>query len=356
LYSITCHCGNASQAVTITHLGDEIALCHKTEERHITGVLCTSYETIDKPEKYDQLRQFTGSDGTRYWCGTCGCHVFLHEDKGGESVWLVPTGTLIGLDTHDEKRTVERMANTYACHNAVKSTVDGGLSSVSIVQSTHGSTSKGAQGDVLHLSCGCKKVQMRITRPNNVSSSCRAKFPDLLMPYHSSDPLAVQNQGHKAWWLRPADSSKPNKYLAGTCACLTCRLTSGFEIQNWAFVPRTNTTLYFDGSKKPIPLDFNSLSVKTSLGTYQSSKGDINAFRHFCLQCGATLFWRDAYRTDVIDVSVGLMDAPEGARAERWLDWCTYRVSFSKDAALGRTGKIAVPAKSLIQGLEEGIK
>ena len=39
--------------------------------------------------------------------------------------------------------------------------------------------------------------------------------------------------------------------------------------------------------------------------------------------CGASVFFTTDARTDLIDVAVDLMDAPEGARAESWLEFWT---------------------------------
>lgn len=50
----------------------------------------------------------------------------------------------------------------------------------------------------------------------------------------------------------------------------------------------------------------------------------------------------------LLDVAVGLLAAPEGARAESWLEWRTERVSFPEDT-VGR-------ARSLIEGLENGLR
>ena len=57
-----------------------------------------------------------------------------------------------------------------------------------------------------------------------------------------------------------------------------------------------------------------------------------------------------------MDVSVGLLDAAEGARAATWLDWWTERVSFSEDAALGRTGTAAEMAVRLVNELETNLR
>jgi hypothetical protein len=89
------------------------------------------------------------------------------------------------------------------------------------------------------------------------------------------------------------------------------------------------------------------------LHSFASSEG---VLREFCGVCGATVFWHDAYRPDVIDVSVGLLDAAEGARAERWLEWWTDRVSFSEDVETGRSGPPAVAARDLITALEKGMQ
>jgi hypothetical protein len=84
-----------------------------------------------------------------------------------------------------------------------------------------------------------------------------------------------------------------------------------------------------------IPLDFNEFrelekAGKTVLRSYESSPG---VLREFCGTCGATIFWHDKWRPEVVDVSVGLLEAQEGARAEEWLEWWVERVSFEEDAA-----------------------
>ena len=57
-----------------------------------------------------------------------------------------------------------------------------------------------------------------------------------------------------------------------------------------------------------------------------------------------------------MDVSVGLLNADEGATAETWLDWWTERVSFAEDAGNGRTGEMASNARCLIDNLETGLR
>jgi hypothetical protein len=76
---------------------------------------------------------------------------------------------------------------------------------------------------------------------------------------------------------------KWHQYLARLCACRACHLTSGFEIQQWAFVPKANIFLEAalgttSANQEPDPLDFKELS-SSALASYQTSKDHV---RHFC--------------------------------------------------------------------------
>jgi hypothetical protein len=84
----------------------------------------------------------------------------------------------------------------------------------------------------------------------------------------------------------------------------------------WAFVPQCN--IFKDDGQS---FDFQVGTLKS----YESSKG---VLREFCGVCGATAFWHCDWRPDLVDVSVGLLDLEEGARAEDWLVWWKGRVSF----------------------------
>ena len=66
-----------------------------------------------------------------------------------------------------------------------------------------------------------------------------------------------------------------------------------------------------------------------TLTHYESSPG---VLREFCRVCGGTAFWHCTDRPELIDVSVGLLRATEGSRAESWLQWHKQRVSFKEDA------------------------
>jgi hypothetical protein len=185
-----------------------------------------------------------------------------------------------------------------------------------------------ATQDQLNASCHCGGVKFYITRPNEASKNVYSPFPDLMVPYHTGQ--SPENPGKEPWWLR----SNGTKYLAGTCTCRSCRKALGFEIQTWAFVPRYNI---FDESGDRMVYDMGSLKQ------YLSSEG---IWREFCGVCGATVFWHCAERPDLVDISVGLFNPEEGARAEGWLDWWSDRVSFEEMAE----------SSSLIRSLENGLR
>lgn len=182
------------------------------------------------------------------------------------------------------------------------------------------------KSETLKVGCHCGGVKFYITRPNEASRAVRSPFPDLKVPHHSH---SNENPKNETWWLRSGD-----RYLAGTCTCRSCRLASGFEIQPWAFVPKCNI-FWEDGQ----PLDFG-------MGTLKRYESSVGVWREFCGKCGATVFWHCRERSELIDVSVGILDPEEGARVERWLEWWTGRVSFKEMAV----------SKSLVGSLEDGLK
>jgi hypothetical protein len=182
----------------------------------------------------------------------------------------------------------------------------------------------------INAHCHCKGVQFYIHPPNDASRTAQSPFPDLIVPYHTASSANPQNF---PWWL-----AKTNYYLAGTCACISCRQASGFDVTFWAFIPTINITLDSAGRKR-----FTRTHYWGSMKAYRSS-GKVT--RTFCGVCGANVFWDGDERPSIIDVAVGLLDARSGARAEEMLAWWPKRVSFEEYGL----------NKGLIRGLAHGLK
>ncbi|KAM6512048.1 hypothetical protein FALCPG4_017035 [Fusarium falciforme] len=359
ILQVSCLCGAVSQQVDLKAkdgMDIPLSLCHCDTCRHTSGVLCTSYYPIFVPDLSPSLKAYhpTGTS-TRYFCASCGCHLFRAakiEEEGLD--WGAATGAVTCLSVQSSS------LGRFTSHQYVSDTKDGGLSVWIKSLDGHFDGREAIipnpqpikpASDSLEASCSCGNVKFHITRPNGDSRVPRRDFTDLMFPYKTTDEHTKQNPNDEKWWIQ--DSG--NKYLAGTCACRSCRLISGFEVQTWAFVPRANIFFHVpekNGTESIVPLDFATLPPGI-LTSYSSSP---NVRREFCGTCGATIFWHEKSLDDVIDISVGLFRAPDGARAESWLEWWQGRVSFAEEVNTGRTGPEAKVASELINELENGMK
>ncbi|AEO61091.1 hypothetical protein MYCTH_90505 [Thermothelomyces thermophilus ATCC 42464] len=330
------------------------------------------------PDEEEEEEKREGEKKERYKLPEQWRHRHVRDTKdGGLAVWL-PAGLSRLSDGKEEEEEEEEEENQEEA-----GTVDNDDDEDDGSSSGGGG---GGEGDTLLAACHCGSIGLRITRPAPKDSPLNpdSGYPDLLLAYASTSPAVVANPAHERWYLRSrgprdededededkddnerggSDGSSYAYYLAGTCACPSCRLTSGFEIQTWAFIPRRNILIHHQtpssitrNCRQPVPLDFAALPPGTPLRQYESSPGRM---REFCARCGATVFWHDKFRPDLIDVSVGLLRAEGGdrggARAENWLEWWTGRVSFSEQAGEGRTGAAKAWGERVIRALEEGM-
>ena len=309
--------------------------CHCNMCRHQSGELAASFWTPPDDSRGltiegEQTKYVSSDIITRTFCSNCGAFISF-EDKD-QSLPDLSTGLLQGGDG------IVRLQK----HIFVADTIDGGLatwladipaykeysSSEKLDPAAFGTTpSAHSEASELNAHCLCRGVQFKITRPDAASK-------DLSSPH--SDLFSTRTKGTKPkmddvdkWWL----CANGRKYLAGTCACNSCRLVSGFDIQSWAFIPKANI-FQMNGE----PLNFNIGTLKQ----YQSSQG---TYREFCSKCGATMFWHDETRPQLIDVSIGILSADEGSRAESWLEWKTDRISFEEEGH----------NKALVRRLSEGL-
>ncbi|KAF2021186.1 hypothetical protein BU24DRAFT_446264 [Aaosphaeria arxii CBS 175.79] len=363
---ISCHCTLTTHTLPLppTLLPLKTSLCNCNISRRISGSLLTSYIDLTPPPPHNQdvhvskpdvsaLTPYRSSSIlTRWFCGTCGTHMFLEYDFDGHFEAATGAVRVEGREGTDGVVRVEAVM-------WIGDTVDGGagrfIKSVDgrvLRRFLEGSTDEEGGGDVppdwtsssrrqevpegkgeeaVHARCHCGGVEFWVTPPNAASREARSPYPDLLVPYNSRK--SAENPGNEAWWL-PGEG----RYLAGTCACESCRRVSGFDVTFWAFVPTCNI---FQDEACTVP--FTRRPYWGSMKVYESSKG---VTRTFCGTCGANVFWDGEGRDGLVDVAVGLLDAKSGARAEEILSWCTERVSFAEEAL----------NKGLIRGLQEGLQ
>ena len=319
---LACLCRQVLGQVDVPRFGFPLRayICHSTTSRRLSGLLCITF--CDLPESSSAI-EVEGNTCTYeldpnwsiVFCRQCGTPIY-QKSRVTSSVKL-HTGTLNLADT-----AVEFMGQ--CCTDQTK---DGGLNvwldypkigdcilhqqTALVYRLDIQDASENPPG--IKASCHCGGVQFTITPPNEASTQISSPYSNLIVPSRSG---MSNNEEDNKWWLR-ADGTK---YFAGTCACTSCRLASGNDVQTWAFVPQVNIR-QMDGS----PLEFHM----GALEQYSSSAG---VYRNFCGVCSATVFWHSDRRPGLIDVSTGLLEAENGARAEELLEWTTTRVSFQGDA------------------------
>ncbi|KAL3478231.1 Mss4-like protein [Aspergillus californicus] len=334
LHSISCLCAKVAQKVQLEPSGNDGSLdfCHCAACQETTGQISFSYRLLQAKPQLDSTKEYQQSNSiSRYFCETCGSHVFAYSIHTGH--YFVASGLL------DSPPQTEKVR-----HWGTADTQDGGLSSFlpgdfdttvpcwltngqgtfSKIKS-EGSTQNPSQ---LFAQCHCRGIELYITPPDSTSEQAWSPWPDLIIPYNSG--VNADNEDNVKWWLRAGKT----KYMAGTCVCRTCRQASGFPIQTWAFVPKSNI---LTAQKSPLAYGVGTMK------RYNSSPG---VYREFCGRCGASIFWHCDQRPLLIDVSVGILRAQSGSRAEELLEWVTGRVSFAEMAV----------DNSLIQLLEGGLK
>lgn len=341
ILEIFCACRqiNGSASVRSSALPLPIILCHCDSCRHSSGLLCVSTVSLPKDSSsfqvHGKLKGYKiSTNRTIFFCEHCGASIYdMNTDLDVASICTGVLGRSDGIveskqlnyvaDSKDDGLSVwlrDKVAGEDQAHKTGRS------------QYTSKALPVGPGNDSTESSpklpgyCHCGGVQFQITRPNKHSTELFSPWPDLLVPYHSGSSANIDVK----WWLREGFT----KYLAGTCACNSCRLASGYDIQVWAFVPKTNI------------LQSNGQPLHFSMGTLRQFQSSEGIYREFCSSCGATVFWHCDERPDLIDVSVGLLHAESGARAESWLEWWTERVSFEENAQ----------NKALISRLGMGLK
>ncbi|KAK1138976.1 hypothetical protein N8T08_001620 [Aspergillus melleus] len=337
---ISCLCNEVTQEVVLGPSSGRstLELCHCTTCRAVTGQLYSSYYTLHTwPANLDSLGEYHESPCiSRYFCKTCGAHVFARQKHTEQ--YYVAAG--LWEEYPPPFQSIR--------HWQVQDTRDGGMSSFLDAETgvtspdcylhadTHCQQGRERRRKAeewteddrrLPAGCHCGGVEFYVTSPDPSSNDAFSPWPDLLVPYYSS---SSENTEDVKWWLR--DGGK--RYLAGTCACRSCRLASGFPIQTWAFITKSNLQ------------NADGTALSFGLGTMRQYESSPGVYRDFCGRCGATVFWHCEVRPLLIDVSVGLLQAKSGARAEGWLEWHTGRASFSE---------MAVDSK-LIHQLEEGLR
>lgn len=175
----------------------------------------------------------------------------------------------------------------------------------------------------------------------NVPVRCHCRGVDLVLRAGEAQRefAARQAAGEKMpWWVDPVT----HKLIGGLDGCRSCRVWGGSEVFNWTFSLLKHLSFAGPGGSEGdkqsgpgvgggLPLDAGELRAAVeaadgrprdprlgTLAVYNSSPG---VHRFFCGRCSAAVFYAVDDRPELVDVAVGLLDSPDGARAESVISW-----------------------------------
>ncbi|KAI1377207.1 DUF636 domain protein [Hypoxylon crocopeplum] len=314
-FAARCHCRNIQFTITLptSILPLNAYICNCTTCRYTHGTFGSFHVSLPQgiaPEYTNlsvNLSVFKtpgsgpGGHGQRLFCPTCGSH------SGHFEPWVAQWVVDVALFDAPIFWTFTRAAFP-------KSPGDGGLlsfwrtpsSGKELVQVSPGhdvppryENRVGADGgEMLRAECCCGGVSFAIPRPS----------------------AAVAADAYMRQYISPRD---PRKWKAFLDFCRDCGRVSSAPVVPWVLVPRAVL-------EPEVPPDLRLGTVKT----YASSE---KVTRGFCGRCGATVFLKTTLRSpsersEVLNVAMGILRAPEGAKAEDWVTWRAGKPAWADDA------------------------
>lgn len=312
--------------------------CHCTSCRHNTGALCL----VDAPwpnenEDLSGLKRYAFSPNTDIFsCGTCSTQMFCRGTHTGDAP-IVMTGALdntpdlVGYDNHIfVGDTVDGGSSTWlikgpyekkAKRFAERSNTGHELPTTwpeSTVRSSSGTMSKGeASPEFTPLWCHCKGVSLFLRAGKYVSADAAVGL-----------------------FKKPEEQT--GKYITQIDACDSCRLSIGADLVFWVFAPIDH--LYYPGEKtendKPPFQGIQDLRDAVArgdprIGTLVMYRSSENVERYHCSNCAATFFYTESRRPGRVDIAVGVLEHPDGARAEGLLSWDLGHIGHTSDTKGG---------------------
>lgn len=344
-----CLCKSIHFTVTVpaSSLPLPVHLCHCPTCRYTHGTLCIFHACLPQglqPEFIapSSLASATGyihknhAQSERLFCSTCGCHFGdrdLEPDKEtGKPEWRVATSI---FDSHGED-TFQIRSHCFTDSVSAPGglyewlpTMDGRPLHIfnpspddkrwpprASEKDRPPQEFDDAGNERLRAECHCGGVSFTIPRPTVPEVKANEFFMKFVSPVEEG------------------------KWVATVDVCRDCMLVDGTHVTAWTFVP--------------LPLLEPKIGEDLKIGTakvYASSKG---VWRSFCGVCGATVFFgrverRPSPESHVINVAVGILRAPEGVLAERWLTWRTGSMAWPESGA--KFDPVFV--RSLAKGLDE---
>ncbi|KAI1414553.1 DUF636 domain protein [Hypoxylon sp. FL1857] len=308
-----CHCRNVQFSVTlatsILPLNAGICACTYCRYSHGTfGAYRLALPPDVGPEWSNSFINLSvyktpgacgGGHGQRLFCPTCGSHVGSYEPALGQ--WMIDFALFDAP-----------VFWKYASFGFPKSSRDGGV--LSWLPSVGGQELiKVSPNRDIAPEC---KLELGKDGMERLRGECMCGGVSFTIPRPSDE---VKNDEYMGRYVSPSDS---RKWKAFVDLCRDCGRLSSVNGVPWLLAPRAVL-------EPEIPSDLRFGTMKT----YESENG----IRSFCGRCGATVFAKGylrcpTERQEVLNIAMGILRAPEGARAENWVTWRAGNPAWAADA------------------------
>ena len=306
-----------------------------------------------------------------FFCPTCSSPLFVKDSSHSSSSsssstttaqddeqdkYWVPTGVLDQRGNDDDATATPKLKMDWGIQVFVGDTVDGGASNWFLGAEKEegkrwlgaggeservseageywpaglenlGGTARGLKEEKGHvrLKCHCGGVDLVIK-----AGEAQREFEQLSVGPGKEKEKGEGTPGNVLpWFVDPVT----HKSLATLDGCDSCRIWSGVEVFNWTFYMLKHVGFGTvegegeEGAGEGFPTDTKELQAAIDRGSdkrfgtlaYYASSPDVQ--RYHCGRCSAAVFYALDRRPDMVDVAVGLLHSPDGARAETMLTW-----------------------------------
>lgn len=340
--TITSHCLCSANIFTAQALKSKLPLpapiCHCWSCRHVTGALYTADVRWPEPSTnvdVSKLKSFAFTPRANLlFCPTCSTPMFwqLTAEPG------CPLGALTGSLVNEEICPIRFTEQSF-----VGDTTDGGASVWLKRANADGyecSRFKGEADDCVPEDALPRDwpttdtlVGFEKRTGDSVAIRCKCRGVDLVLRRGDYSGLAKEQL---PWNVDP----DTHKLSAIFCGCDSCRLQGGLDIWYWTYfdmkhLSATQGDAAYPRSKHELKEFIDRKDPVIGSLAYYASATRAGVLRFFCSTCSATVFFGEDERPELLDVSVGLLDAPDGARAEGFLSWSFGQIEFKEDAQGG---------------------
>ena len=261
------------------------------------------------------------------FCGTCSGPLFWrkHTDQA-ES---------LGIFTGALKNIPEPAVVSITDHICVEDTVDGGASPWLRWLNDNGTESRRWKGRVevseeITSDWPSLEALMKVhdkKGPDVFRIQCHCKGVDLELRRGDAD-FETMTADELPFFVDPTTY----KQIATFDACSFCRPMFGVDIIHWTFALLQHLDFPSGPEAQGISTGFPKTVAELKdavlkperdprFGTLAMYASSDDVQRYFCSCCSATILYAVDDRQDLVDVAVGVLSAPDGARAESLLLW-----------------------------------